>query len=92
MARGMAPRNEKVGFVANKAGTCNCQAWRCGKRSRRADDGSELTRSEELNAWMMAKLKESYYEARRDYDQRKSIVQKVIAEEHGVLRADRRAS
>ena len=41
---------------------------------------------------MMAKLKESYYEGRRDYDQRKSIVQKVIAEEHGVLQADRRAS
>ena len=28
-----------------------------------ADDWSELTRSEELNPWMMAKLKEGCYQA-----------------------------
>ena len=43
-----------------------------------ADDWSELTRSEELNPWKMAKLKESYYQARQEDEQRKSIVQKVL--------------
>ena len=38
-----------------------------------ADDKSVLMRSD----WMMAKLKESYYQARQE-DQRKNIVQKVM--------------
>ena len=40
-------------------------------------DWSELMRSGELNPWMMAKLEESYHQARQD-DQRQSIVQKVM--------------
>ena len=41
------------------------------------DDWSEQTRSEGLNSWMMAKLKESCKQARQEDGQRKSIVQKV---------------
>ena len=50
------------------------------------DDWSELTKSEELNAWTMAKLEESNYQARQEDDQRKSTV--GPAAEHGLLEAD----
>ena len=40
-----------------------------------AGDWSELTKSEEVNPWVMTKLRESYYQ---EDDQRKGIVQKVM--------------
>ena len=36
------------------------------QRAAKADDGSELTMSEEVNPWMMANLKESHHQARRE--------------------------
>ena len=43
-------------------------------KAGQADDWSELMKNEELNNWMMAKLKESYDQARQKDDQRNSIV------------------
>ena len=57
-----------------------------------ADDWSELVKSEELQPWMMAKLKESHHQARRGG----RLVQEHRAaghvEEHGLLEADHRTS
>ena len=47
-------------------------------KAGRADDRSELTKSDELNPWMMAKLKESYCQAKHEDDQRKSRVQQMM--------------
>ena len=35
-------------------------------KAGRADDGSDLTMSEEVNPWMKANLKESHHQARRE--------------------------
>ena len=42
-------------------------------KARRADDRSELMKSDELNPWMMAKLKGSCYRAKQGDDQRKNL-------------------
>ena len=55
-----------------------CIMARSAIKAGRADDGSELMNSDELNPWMMAKLKESYYQAKQDDDQRKSSVQQMM--------------
>ena len=41
------------------------------------DDGWERMKSDELNPWMTAKLKERYHQAKQEDDQRKSIVQQI---------------
>ena len=51
-----------------------------------ADDWSEPTKNEEYNPWMMSKLKESCYQPRQEDDQRKSIVQQVLARSTDLLR------
>ena len=50
------------------------------------DDWSDLMRSEELDPWMMAKLWESYYQARQENDPRKSNAQKVMKKSTDFLR------
>ena len=50
------------------------------------DDWSELMRNEELNPWMMAKVKESYNQARQEDDQRQSTVKTVMQKSTGFLR------
>ena len=63
-----------------------------GSMARRANkagsvyDVSELMKSDQLNPWTMAKLKESYLEARHGKDQRKCIVQQVIQRNTNILR------
>ena len=54
-------------------------------KARRADDGTELLRSDELNPWMTAKLM-SCCEVRQDDDQRKSIVQQNMQQSTFFLR------
>ena len=62
-----------------------------GSMARRANkagsvyDVSELMKSDQLNPWTMAKLKESYLEARHGKDQRKCIVQQVIQRNTNIL-------
>ena len=52
-----------------------------------ADDWSDLMKSEEVNPWVMTKLRESYYQAGQEDDQRNCIVQKVMGREgHTVVR------
>ena len=51
-----------------------------------ADDWSELIRSEELNPWMMAQLKERHSQARQEDEQRKSIAQLVLQRSTDFLR------
>ena len=60
--------------------TCWCQAETVRKaiKAGRADDWSELVKSDKVNPWMMVKLKESEHEVRQDDDQRKSIVQQIM--------------
>ena len=60
-----------------KARTCNCQAQTARKaiKSGWMDDWSELMKSGELHTWMIVKLMESYCQARKEDNQRKSIVQ-----------------
>ena len=48
-----------------------------------ADDSSELTKSEELNPEMMAKLKERYCQARQEDDQRNRVVQRQLKGREG---------
>ena len=67
----MSPRKEELALFAGEQEQASC----CGERQ--GDDWSELTRSEELNPWMMAKSRERYDQARQEDDQRKSIVQRV---------------
>ena len=43
-------------------------------------------RSSGLNAWMMAKLQESYHQAKQDCDQRNSIVQQIVQKRTDVSR------
>ena len=57
-----------------------------------ADDWSDLTEKEELNPWMMAKLKNSVFQARQEADQRKSSVQQVLQGCTDFFEADHRAS
>ena len=52
----------------------------------RAEDWSELMDSDELSHWMMAKLKESCYQAKQDDDQRKIIVQHIMQKGTDFLR------
>ena len=52
----------------------------------RADDWSELMKSEELNPWMIAKLKASYGQATQDDDECKSIVQQIMQKSTDFLR------
>ena len=59
---------------------------RKANKAELADDKSELTRSEEVNPWMLAKLKESYHQVRQENDQRKSIVQQELVEKKDFLR------
>ena len=51
-----------------------------------ADHWSALTGSEELNHWMLAKLKEGYYQAKQEDDQRRNFVQHVVARRTDFLR------
>ena len=55
-------------------------------KAGRADDWSEVMKSDELNPWTMAKLKESYFEAKQDDDQRKSVVQQIKQKNTDFLR------
>ena len=55
------------------------------------DDWSDLMRSEELDPWMMAKLWESYCQARQENDPRKSTAQKVMKKSTDFVEADHRA-
>ena len=50
-----------------------------------ADDWSELMKSEEVNPWVMTKLRKSYYQAGQEDDQRKGIVQKVMQKSTDLL-------
>ena len=51
-----------------------------------ADEWSELMKIEELNPWMMTKLKESYHQARQEDDQWKSIVPQILRKSTDFLR------
>ena len=55
-------------------------------KAGRADDWSEVMKSDELNPWTMAKLKGSYFEAKQDDDQRKSVVQQIKQKNTDFLR------
>ena len=50
------------------------------------DDWQERTRSEDLNPWMLSKLKESQYQARQEDDQRNSVVQHIVQKSTDFLR------
>ena len=55
-------------------------------KAYRADDWSELMKSDEPNPWMMAKLKEICYQARQEDDQLKSFVQQIKQKSTDFLR------
>ena len=76
------------GFVAqqNKNMQLAGMMVRRAIRAGRSDNWSELMKSDELNPWMMAKLQESYHQARQEDDQRKSIVQQVMQKSTDFLR------
>ena len=46
----------------------------------------ELLKGEELNTWLMAKLKEGSYQAKHNGDQRKGSVQQVVPKSKDILR------
>ena len=54
--------------------------------------GLEMTRSEELNPWMVAQRKGSNCQARQEDDQCKRIVQNVTQKSTDFLRTDHRVS
>ena len=61
-------------------------------KAARADEWTELLKSDELNPWTRVKLQECGHETKQDDDQAKEHRAAGHAEEHGLLEADHHAS
>ena len=55
-------------------------------KAGRADEWSELMKSDEFTPWMMTKLQESCYQAKQDDDQRKSVARQIMQRSTDFLR------